>query len=66
MLRFVFKRSQFDACSQARTERYETLDVECGAVQMLLQRGGQGEQGHDVTLLVGVEVLTGEVPEVAR
>ena len=61
-LRFIFRRSEFDGYSQAKTERMETLDVECGAVQAMLQRGGYGESGHDVTTLVGVEVLTGEVP----
>lgn len=57
MLRFILQRKVFDRYSEADETVFETLDIDVPALQSALTRGGLGEMGHDITKLVGVEVL---------
>lgn len=57
MLRFIVKRRTNDCYSGAMFSNLQTIDVDVPALESALDRGGYGEQGYDLTELVGVEVL---------
>lgn len=54
MIRFILKRNTGDGVG-ADWEGFETLDADVPTLEAALKRGGRGA-GHDVTLLVGVEL----------
>lgn len=59
MLRFILRRSVFnpnDGMAEPRVVMY-TVDADVPELEELLRSGGRGDFGHDLTTLVGVEVL---------
>lgn len=57
MLRFILKRRKNDVYSGAVFSEMYTLDVDAPDLETALNYGGYGEQGYDLTELVGVEKL---------
>lgn len=57
MLRFIVVNRFKCQVSGCESTRYETIDVDVPELEDRLRRGGSGENGYDVTDLVGVEVL---------
>jgi hypothetical protein len=59
MLRFILKRSVFnpnDGMNEPRVSMF-TVDAEVPKLEDRLRAGGRGDFGHDLTSLVGVEVV---------
>jgi hypothetical protein len=61
MLRFILKRSE--ANYEYNRTSLETHDLWVPELEALLLRGGKGDCGHDMTELVGVEVLSADEVE---
>jgi hypothetical protein len=60
MLRFILKRSTFnpnDGMAEPHVGLF-TVDADVPEIENHLRSGGRGSFGHDLTTLVGVEVLT--------
>jgi hypothetical protein len=55
MIRFILKRSTGDGVSPDH-ESFETFDADVPELERVLKRGGRGA-GHDMTHLVGVEII---------
>lgn len=56
MLRYILKR-QLRTISGADTVSFYTIDGDTAAVERALASGGYGEDHHDLTDLVGIEVI---------
>ena len=59
MLRYIIKRSHFDAISELRDHSYITT-TDAASVERFLREGGHGPSGHLLYELVGIEVFDEE------
>ena len=57
MLRFILQRSHQDEHNGASGTTWETFDCDVPNLEAMLKRGGRSEGGHDLTHMVGVEIL---------
>lgn len=57
-LRFILKRNIKDQYNGCEHEHLQTLDLEVPELEEALSGGGRGENGYDITSLLGVEILT--------
>ena len=55
MVRFILKRKVCNSVIEC--ENFETIDCEIPELEEKLTQGGYGEQGFDVTNLIGYEVI---------
>jgi hypothetical protein len=55
-LRFILNRNISEPYSQAHMTSIETILLDVPELERLLRRGGYGA-GHDITSLLGVEVV---------
>ena len=60
MVRFILKRTVFDAYAMDKRVWHSTIDIDVPALEKELTGGGCGESGWDIMTLVGAEV---RVPE---
>lgn len=65
MIRFILKRKHRDNISGAEWTEMETFESHFSPLQAALQRGGMGQDGYDLTELVGVEIV-GAVDSTAK
>lgn len=57
MLRAIIKRNYRDGHCNMQEESFETLDFDSPDLERVLCGGGRGPDGHDIRILIGVEVL---------
>jgi hypothetical protein len=57
MIRFIFERSFKDMASGYEGKGLHTVDINVPELEKLLTRGGMGENGHDITELIGAEII---------
>ncbi len=57
MIRFLMVRKQMDSCTGVAWSSFYTIDEDTEALERDLQSGGRGENGYDLTELLGVEII---------
>ncbi len=62
MLRFILRRKVVDRISGMENVTYRTLDIDVPELESRLNNGGYGENGCDITSLLGVEIMTNLIP----